>query len=74
MRDDYGDRVRDTPVSETAVVGLGVGGTRGLLGPRRAHRTHRRRADTGPYAPNLEHTWLPDTARIADAIRDVVAA
>lgn len=27
-----------------------------------------------PYAPNLEHTWLPDTEKIADAIRRVVSA
>ncbi len=25
LRDDFGDRVRDTPISETAIIGLGVG-------------------------------------------------
>jgi pyruvate/2-oxoglutarate/acetoin dehydrogenase E1 component len=27
-----------------------------------------------PYAPELEHAWLPDRNAIADAIRRVVAA
>lgn len=33
LRDRYGDRVRDTPISETAIVGLGVGAAMAGLRP-----------------------------------------
>jgi 2-oxoisovalerate dehydrogenase E1 component len=33
LRDRFGDRVRDTPISETAVMGLGVGGAMAGLRP-----------------------------------------
>ena len=47
---------------------------RGLLGPRRADRTDRRRAPRPrPYAPELERAWLPDRDDIADAIRRLAA-
>ena len=33
LRDRFGERVRDTPISETAVVGVGVGGAMAGLRP-----------------------------------------